>query len=58
MKDRNELKKDLSKFDNLEQMLNYLNDNFDLSQKLNLIQKPIIIEGLIKANELIRPKLR
>ena len=58
MEDRNELKMELGKFDNLEDMLNYLKSNFDLKQKLNLIQKPLIIDGLLKANDILRPKIK
>lgn len=56
MINRNDLRGELSKFDNLGDMLNFLKSKFDLSAKLGIIQKPLMIEGLLKAFDILNPK--
>jgi hypothetical protein len=52
------LRKKLSEQTTLAGMLNVLYTRYDLNNKLGLIQKPIIIEGLIKAYKLLKPNKR
>ena len=54
-----DLKKELSKFDNLHDMINFLTSKFDLKNlSLGIISKPVIIEGLIKTRSMLNPKVK
>lgn len=55
---KSDLRNELNKFDNLFDMLNFLMKKFDLTMKLSTITKPLVIEGLLKAFDLTRPKLK
>ena len=55
--ERLELNKTLMKFDNPQEALNYIIDNYDLNAvRLNFTTKPLFVEGAIKAIDLCGAK--
>jgi hypothetical protein len=51
-----ELRKLLHVQDNTQQLLTVINENYDLTENLNIFQKTILIEGLVKAIETLKPR--
>lgn len=51
------IRKDLAKFDNIEDMLLYLLGSYDLKNvKPNILEKPFVIDGLVKTYTQFKPK--
>jgi hypothetical protein len=51
-----ELRKLLHVQSNTQQLLTVINENYDLTENLNFLQKHILIEGLVKAIETLKPR--
>lgn len=54
--EKNQIRADLSKYDNIGDMFTYLNSKYDLSRaKLGFLTKPKYIDGVITSIEILNP---
>jgi len=48
--------KDLQELETLEQILKYMSDNYDLTEPLGRLTKPMVISGIMKAIAIVNAK--
>ena len=57
--EKKKLTTELNQFDNIEDMLIYLNTRYDLKKaKLGIVTKPMFVNGILKAIEAAKPPKR